>query len=43
MGYIVHGVAKSPTQLSNFTFTFHPYDRKQRGIKEHLDEGERGE
>ena len=23
VGYIVHGVAKSQTRLSNFTFTFH--------------------
>ena len=41
MGYTFHGVAKSQTQLSDFTFTFHPYDNKQRGIKEPLDEGER--
>ena len=50
----VHGVAKSRTWLSDFTFTcfhfqrrvsrwHHPYGRKWRGTKKPLDESERGE
>ena len=40
---VVHGVPKSRTWLSDWTELNYPFDRKQRGIEEPLDESERGE